>query len=108
MKTSIIERYFILECVQCRATKYILNDYQLPFKEQLERLHLLPLMYTYELNNLIFFIKSLKAPSDNFDNKSHIQFAKNHTRSGTSSKLVHSKTPKQFSPHITTFTSTES
>ena len=48
-------------------------------------------MYTYELNDLIFFIKSLKAPTDHFDIRNHIQFAKYPTRSGTCSKLVHAK-----------------
>ena len=45
----------ILERVQRRATKYILKDYQLPYEDRLEWLHLLPIMYTYELNDLIFF-----------------------------------------------------
>ena len=48
-------------------------------------------MYTYELNDLIFFVKSLKAPTDHFDIRRHIQFVRNPTRSGTSSKLVHVK-----------------
>ena len=54
-RPQLLKDILILEHVQCRATKFILNDYQLPYKERLERLHLLPLMYTYELNDLIFF-----------------------------------------------------
>ena len=71
-RPQLLKDIFILERIQCRATKYILNDYQLPYKERLEWLHLLPLMYTYELNDLILFIKSLKAPTDHFDIRNHI------------------------------------
>ena len=63
-RSQLLKDIFLLERIQHRATKYILNDYQLPYKEQLEWLCLLPLMYTYELNDLIFSIKSLKAPMD--------------------------------------------
>ena len=28
-------------------------------------------MYVYELNNLMFLVKSLKSPTDNFDIKNH-------------------------------------
>ena len=56
-----------LERIQRRASKYILNNYDLSYKQHLEQLHLLPLMYTYELNDLMFFIKSLKSPSAHFD-----------------------------------------
>ena len=82
-RPQLLKNTFILECVQRKATKYILKDYQLPYKERLEQLHLLLLMYTYELSDLIFFIKSLKAPTDHFDMINHIQFAKNPTRSET-------------------------
>ena len=54
-RPQLLKDILIFEHVQCTATKYILNDYQLPYKERLERLDLLPLIYTYELNNLIFF-----------------------------------------------------
>ena len=57
-------------------------------------------MYTYELNDLIFFIKSLKAPTDHFDIRNHIQFTKNPTRSGTSSKLVHTKALQSSQHHF--------
>ena len=36
-----------LERIQRRATKFILNNYSLPYKLRLEQLHLLPLMYIY-------------------------------------------------------------
>jgi len=37
-------------------------------------LHLLPLMYIYELNDIIFFIKSYKQLSSHFDIKKYIKF----------------------------------
>ena len=99
-RPQLLKDVFTLERVQRRATKYILNNYELPYKVRLERLHLLPLMYTYELNDLIFFVKSLKAPMDHFDIRRHIQFARNPTRSVTSSKLVHIKALQSSHHHF--------
>ena len=66
-----------LENIQHRATKFILNNYSLPYKSWL---HLLPLMYIYELNDLMFFVKSLQSPHSNFDVRQFVQFARNNTR----------------------------
>ena len=88
-RPQLLEDIFILERVQRRATKYILNNYMLPYKVRLERLHLLPLMYTYELNDLIFFVKSLKAPHGSPRYQEAYPVARNPTRSGASSKLVY-------------------
>ena len=49
---------FALEQVQQRATKFILNDYESSYKSCLKKLHLLPLMYVYVLNDLMFLVKS--------------------------------------------------
>ena len=57
----------LLEHVQRRATKYILNNYDFLYKSHREQLHMLPLMYTYELNDLMFFIESWKFLSSHFD-----------------------------------------
>ena len=48
----------MLERIQRQATRWILNDYQSSYGCRLMSLHLLPLMYIYELNDIIFFIKS--------------------------------------------------
>ena len=48
--------------VQRRATKYILNDFTSDYKDRLISLELLPLMMFYELLDIMFFVKSLKAP----------------------------------------------
>ena len=56
--------------------------------------------YTYKLNNLIFFIKSLKVPTDHFDIRNQIQFVENPTKSGTSSKLAHAKALQSLHCHF--------
>ena len=56
-----------LEHLQRRATKYILNDYISDYKTRLLKLELLPLMYTFELSDIMFFIKSIKNPTSSFN-----------------------------------------
>ena len=73
-RPHLIKDITLLERIQRRATKYILNNYELSYKSRLEQLHLLPLMYIYELNDLLFFIKSLKYPTSHFDISKYIQF----------------------------------
>ena len=68
----------VLEKVQKRATKFILNDYSLGYKNHLVAIHLLPLMYQLELNDLMFFIKSLKHPSVHFNIKDFISFSESN------------------------------
>ena len=62
----------LLERVQKRATKYILNDYTSDYKSRLKSLQLLPLMYFFELNDIMFFIKSLQHPTDHFNIRDYI------------------------------------
>lgn len=68
-----------------------MNNCNLSYKSRLQQLHLLPLMYNYELNDILFLVKSLKSTSEHFDVRQYIQFTSNSTRSGSSSKLVHHK-----------------
>ena len=56
-----------IERVQRKATKYILNDYTSDYKTRLLSLHLLPLMYWYELQGIMFLVKCLQDPADNLD-----------------------------------------
>ena len=67
----------------------MLNIYDLSYRQHLEQLHLLPLMYTYELNDLMFFIKTLKFPSSHFDVCKCIQFVDHNTRVTSTHKLSH-------------------
>ena len=90
----------ILEKVQKRATKFILNDYSLNYKNRLIAIHLLPLMYQFELNDLMFFIQSLKHPADHFNIKHFVSFSQSKTRSSTHNKLIHIKSPNNSSRHF--------
>ena len=99
-RPQLIKDIVSLERVQRRATKYILNDYTSSYKSRLQQLHILPLMYVYELNDLMFLVKSLKFPNDNFDITDHITFASNSTRSASFRKLVHSKTSNTTQHHF--------
>ena len=87
----LIKDIMILERVQRRATKFILNDYTYtsPYKSKLTQLNLFPLMYRYELNDLLFFIKSYKATSAHFDIHQFVQFKLSSTRPSSAGKLVH-------------------
>ena len=49
-----------IERVQQRATKYVLNDYISDYKTRLRELKLLPPMYFFELQDIMFVVKSLK------------------------------------------------
>ena len=76
-----------IERVQ-RATKYILNDYTSSYKTRLILLNLLPLMYLFELHDILFAIKSLKSPTIQFNITNYINFNPANTRSGASNKLI--------------------
>ena len=78
----------LIENVQRRATKFILNDYNTDYKTRLVKLHLLPLAMLYELNDICFFIKSLMQTSSSFNILDYVSFSRNNTRSGTHNKLV--------------------
>ena len=99
-RLQLIKDITLLECIQRRATKYVLNDYTSTYKSRLEQLNLLPLMYIYEINDLMFLIKSLKSPSDNFEIRDHITCTSNSTRSGTHHKLTHPRTTSAVQHHF--------
>ena len=50
----------LLQRVQCRATKFILGDYSMDYKSRLTNLKLSPLMYIYELTDILFAINLSK------------------------------------------------
>ena len=86
--------------IQRRATKYILNDLNSFYKSRLQQLNLLPLMYNFELQDLLFLIKSLKLPTENFNIYDYITFARGSTRSGLNQKLVHSRSQTAIQHHF--------
>ena len=75
-----IKDIITLENVQRRATKFITNDYISDYKSRLMQLHLLPLMYQYELQDLLFLIKCLQNQPDNINIHDHVNFVTTSTR----------------------------
>ena len=53
------------------------------------KLHLLPLMYWYDLQDLLFLVKCLQNPSDNFNIFNYVSFSATTTRSNSAGKLKH-------------------
>ena len=90
-RPMLIKDILCIERIQRRATKYILNDYnKSTYKERLISLNLLPLMYLYELNDVLFFIKCLKFPDPCFNILKYVSFSTSNTRCGSKNKLVFS------------------
>ena len=88
-RPNLVKDITVLEGVQRRATKFILNDYSSDYKSRLQSLHLLPLMYRLELNDIMFFVSSVKNPSPHFNILNYFTFCHHSisTRSATKSKL---------------------
>ena len=80
-RPRMIKDICLLESVQRRATKWILGDYRLDYKSRLLSLKLLPLMMVYEINDVLFLLKSLSSPSPSFDIRSFVSFSSNPYRS---------------------------
>ena len=74
---------------QC-TTKYILNDFNSNYRLRLFKLNLLPLVYQYEISDLLFFIKSLKSPTASFNINSHVTFFSGTTQLTKAHKLKNS------------------
>ena len=85
----LIKDIIILERVQRRSTKYILNDFSSNYKCRLSRLNLLPLMYMFNYYDILIFIKHLKHPSSHFDISQYVTFSHGSTRSASYNKLHH-------------------
>ena len=78
-----------LEAIQRRSTKFIFNDYTFDYKSRLLSLQLLPLMMIYELNDILFIVKSLKENNTYFNIHNYFIFSSNCKRSAFHHKLVH-------------------
>ena len=86
------------ESVQRKATKWILNDYQLDYRSRLSSLQLVPLMMSFEITDIVFFLSSLKAPSPAFHFSHYIHFSSSHTCS-SGLKLQHRFSHNNLSRH---------
>ena len=81
-----------LETMQIRATKFIICESSLDYKEHLMNSNLLPLMMEYDIRNiLIFFLKCVKTNNAHFNIHDFLTFRSTKTRSSTFFKLRHSK-----------------
>ena len=80
----------LIEKVQRRATKFIHSDYTSDYRTRLTQLGMLPLMYIYDISDILFFIKSLKTPTDKFNILNYVSFNTGSTRS--SGIKLHHKT----------------
>ena len=99
-RPQYIQDIVLLENIQRRATKYILNDYASSYRSRLIHLSLLPLMHIYELNDIMFFIKSLKRPTNSFKITNYVSFSSSSTRSSINCKLVHKRSRLNTNRHF--------
>ena len=81
-RPHLLKNIQVLERVQQRATKWILNDFITDYKSRLISLHLLPLMMSFEIHDISFFLKSLLSPSEAFNILNFVSFT---SSSGTRS-----------------------
>ena len=103
MYCSVIWRPYdiiLLEKIQRRASKFLLNDYSSVYKTRLMSLNLLPLSMVMELNDIIFFLKSLRTPSSTFNILDYVSFCISSTRSSSSHKLRHPYSSTTLSSHF--------
>ena len=70
------------------------------YKSCLISANLLPLMYTFELNDIMFCIKSLQSSCPSFNIHDHIAFCSRPTRSGSFQKLSHKFSHSHFTSHF--------
>ena len=84
------------ERVKRRVTKFILDNYTLDYKSRLLKCKILPLMYFFELTDILFFVKSVKFPSSAFNMFDFVTFHNSSTRSGPLNKLVHNFAPTSY------------
>ena len=88
-----------LEQIQRRATKYILNDFTSNYKNRLLKLSILPLMYQYEIADILFLIKSLKCPTNSFNINNHITFFTGSSRLAIAHKIRHTFSSNNSNRH---------
>ena len=93
----LIKDTITLEKIQRQATKFILKDYESSYHTLL-KLDLLPLMYTLDFYDIMFFIKALKQPSNHFNIYDHVSFSTENTRSSSNNKLNHVYTLLTITP----------
>ena len=94
-RPHLIKHILLLESVQRKATKWILQDFNSDYRSRLCKLKLLPLMRQFEFNDISFFLKSISSTSNHFDVLQFIKFS--HTARSPCPRLSH-----KFSRYNTT------
>ena len=97
-RPSLIKHLELLETVQRRATKFILNNFELDYKSRLVHLNLLPLMLWYELADIMLLVKCIKNPDSRLKISKYITFSTTNTRSASFLKLSHYISPFKDQP----------
>ena len=100
-KPQYVKDIQMLERIQRRATKYILNDYSMDYKSRLTSLHLLPISLWLDLHDLLFLVKCLQDPDDNIEINRFITIRRTCTRAGSTGRmltinLVHTSAARHF------------
>ena len=98
-RPHLIKDIMTLETVQRRASKFVLNDYSMDYRNRLKVLKLLPLMYHLELNDIMLAVRCFKSPEEHFNLNKYVAFCHSGTRSGSHSKLRHTRSPLNIVKH---------
>ena len=99
-RPHLIKDIIKIENIQRRASKFILNDFLSDYKSRLTSLHILPLMLSMELNDIIFMVRCLQSSHCCIDIHSLISFSSSDTRSASSHKMIHSISSTNHSRHF--------
>lgn len=100
-RPNLITDILRLERVQRKATKFILG-HNGSYKDRLTTLKILPLMMWFELHDVMFLVKCIKFPPDNFLLSDYVTFASSihNTRSSSHFKLSHTYSKFSISRHF--------
>ena len=96
----LVQDIILFEKIQRQATKYLLNNYISCYRSRFIKLSLLPLMYIFELNDIIFLISSLKQSSPHFQITDYIFFNTGSTRSSSYNRLIHTRSNPNSNRHF--------
>ena len=84
---KLVKHCMMLENVQRKCTKFITNDYTSNYRSRLLQTNLLPLMYFYDLQDILYLVKCIQNPPENINLLDYITFGKTPTRFGSKNKL---------------------
>jgi len=90
-RPALIKDIRTLEQIQRRATKFILGtSYPHPdYKQRLIALNLLPLMYYFEIADIMFMVNSLRYQTNRFNILNYVDIQTSNTRSSDKVTLKH-------------------